>query len=115
MIELRRYYERLCAELDDAYETFLLPGTLPRHNATIGSHRAAREGVVVHVYDAWGRFIRAVVMASLCRRTIGLSGLHHGPPPFPRYRLARAELESNRRALSTTLTVSQVGTYRRQR
>lgn len=68
--------------------------------ARMGNHRAAREGVLVHTFDAWGRYVRGVVMLSACRPVRGLSGKDYGPPPFSSHHSAALELVRRKSAIS---------------
>lgn len=96
MRTLTSVYDIFCSEVDDALGSFhQADGGIPRSSIRIGHHRASREGSVVYVYDAWGRFVRDAVMVSSCRKVTGIHGHEYGTPPHDTHRSAVAELRAN--------------------
>lgn len=100
MRSLEEIHDNFSRELDDVLSTFNSAPTIETRTARrFDNHRASREGVVVHTFDAWGRFIRSAVLVSSCRVVKGIGGATYGPPPFPTHRAAMAHLNLQRRSI----------------
>lgn len=86
-------------EVEDVLDTYAkFPPLANRPISRLGAGRPAREGCIIHLYDLWGRYVRAVVLTSTVRDCRTVDGMVF-ERKLDSYRKANEQLHQSRRSI----------------
>jgi hypothetical protein len=108
LVTLADEFEREASEIQNVFDECDLHSSISGFNSLYG---AGEDGCVVSLWDAWNRFMRALILSSVRGDSVGVAGQHYVPPTIYQEVDAIRHLQSNRRGTNIRVVRGEPNWY----